>query len=395
MDNAINNNVEKAEETTVKPDINAGESGPEPQEEKELKVPEKKGFWKRVASKKLEWFVFFFGIALIIVILWPFIAVTVEAGHTGVYFNRLLNGTMLNAPRKEGLRFKLPWDAIIQYDSRLQSKEYEVIALTRGGLNVTIEMSVLWFVETEQAPYLHVNTGPDYIARVIDPAVVSTVRSIVGKIEMNHLYDGDPIYMQQVALNLLQEKFAEKHFTIYSILVREVILPHGMREAITDKFVAEQNVIEARYNVLEEIERFKQKFVSAEGTRLAQTIVSEGMSEAYLRFLGIQATLQLAESPNAKLVIIGDKDGLPLILNPDSMDVSMTLPTGITRDEYFHPDGARYRDLMETFNRIQESLGYIDNVLGSIVDEFPEASPDLTDSGIPQENRVPTRPRPR
>ena len=392
---SVNNAEEKTAGTTVKPEIEA-ESGtkagePDPKPQKKI------GFWKRMGKKKLEWFVFFFGIALAMVILWPFIAVTVEAGHTGVYFNRLLGGTELYTPRKEGLRLKLPWDFIIQYDSRLQSKEYEVVALTRGGLNVTIKMSVLWFVGQEQAPKLHVDTGPDYITRVIDPAVVSTVRSIVGSVEMNQLYDGDPIYMQEQVLSLLRNQLFDKSFTIHSILVREVILPPNMRGAITDKFVAEQNVIEARYNVLEEVERFKQKYVSAEGTRLAQSIVTQGMSEAYLRYLGIQATLELAKSPNAKLVIIGDKDGMPLILNPDSMDVSMTLPTGLTRDEFIPEgtEGTRYEDLMRTFYRLQETLGDIDDILGSVIDQFPEATPDLGDTGLPQDNRVPIRPRTR
>ena len=387
-----NEEVETEAEIKAEPEVEAGKSGSEPQKKKK-----KKGFWKRMASKKLEWFVFFLGTALAIVILWPFIAVTVEAGHTGVYFNRLAGGTSLYYPRGEGLRFKLPWDFIIQYDSRLQSKEYEVIALTKGGLNVTIKMSVLWLVQPQQAPKLHVDTGPDYVIRVIDPAVISTVRSIVGDVEMNHLYDGDPIYMQEKVLMLLRNQFSDKSFTIYSILVREVVLPEGMRNAITDKFIAEQHVIEARYNVLEEIERFKQKYVSAEGTRLAQSVVTQGMSEAYLRFLGIQATLELAKSPNAKLVIIGDKDGMPLILNPDSMDVSMTLPTGLAPHEFIPEgaEGARYEELMRTFYRLQENLGQIGDILGSAIDQFPEAAPDLGDTGIPQDNRVPTRPRTR
>jgi len=372
----------------------AAQIKPEPRKKKKKGFREQ-GFWGRMAAKKLEWFVFILGTALTAVILWPFIAVTVEPGHTGVYFSRLFGGTRIETPRGEGLRFKLPWDVIIHYDSRLQSKDYEVIALTKGGLNVTVEMSVLWFVSPEQAPRLHVDTGPDYVARVIDPTVVSTVRSVIGNLEQNLLYDGDPLHLQEAVLALLRETLVDKSFKVHSILIREVILPPDMRGAITDKFVAEQNVLEARYNVLESIERFKQTFVDAEATRISQYIVNDGMSEAYLRFLGIQATLELARSPNAKLVIIGDKDGMPLILNPGTLDVSMTLPTGPPPDSYIPEgeEGARMNELLTTYDMIQGYLSIMDSVLGDLMNQFPTADPSIGDTGLPQDNRIPTIPR--
>jgi hypothetical protein len=167
-----------------------------------------------------------------------------------------------------------------------------------------------------------------------------------------------------------------------------------MREAITNKFVAEQKVLEARYNVLEQIERFKISYVDSEAIRLAQAIVNEGMSEAYLRYLGIQATLELAQSPNAKLVIIGDKDGMPLILNPDTMDVSMTLPEGLMREDFVRPgtEGQRGNLLIETFDTMDEYLEFIDSVLGELLDRFPDAERELVGTGLPQDNRVPVSP---
>lgn len=355
----------------------------------------KQGFFAKLATKKLEFFVFFLCIAIAVTVLWPFCTTTVEAGHTGVYFSKFFGGTVVDWPQAEGLRVKLPWDTIIQYDNRLQSKDYEVIALSKGGLNIKVDMAVLWYVKKEQAGLLHVTAGPDYLNRVIDPAVVAAIRSVVGSVEQSRLYDGNPLMIQDEVLRLLNETLQSAPFTIHSILIREVALPGEMVDAISKKFVAEQNVLAERYRVLESIESYKKSYVDAEAVRIAQSIINEGMSESYLRYLGIQATLALAESQNAKLVIIGDKDGLPLILNPDSMEASTALPEGLSPEDYIPAgeEGARMNEMMGTYEKMQELLKQMDNVLGGMVEQFPEADVNIGDSNLPQDNQVPKNQR--
>jgi regulator of protease activity HflC (stomatin/prohibitin superfamily) len=355
----------------------------------------KKGFWARMAAKKLDWLVFFLCTALIVVVVWPFCTITVEAGHVGVYFSRLFGGTLVDRTYNEGLHFLLPWDTIIQYDKRLQSKLYNVVALTRGGLNVNVDMSVLWYIKPEEAGQLHILAGPDYTERVIDPAVISTIRSVIGSYEQSRLYDGNPLQLQSDVLKLLDDTFADTPFIIHSILIREVRLPDSIINAISEKFVAEQTVLEARYRVLESIETFKKNFVEAESTRLAQSIINGGMSEAYLRYMGIKATLKLSESDNAKLVIIGDKDGMPLILNPDTMGASPTLPEKLSPEEYIQEGevGARLGELTDSYAKMDKYLDSIHGVLGELATKFPEIAHDMKDTDLPQANQVPSAPK--
>lgn len=352
----------------------------------------KKKFFARLSTKKLEFFVFFLCTAITITVFWPFCTTTVEAGHTGVYFSKFFGGTVTHKTLAEGLRLKLPWDTVIQYDSRLQSKDYEIVTLSKGGLNIKVNISVLWYIEKGQAGALHVTAGPDYLTRVIDPAVVSAVRSVIGSLEQSRLYDGNPLQLQDEVMKLLHETLIDAPFTIHSILIREVSLPGEMTDAISGKFVAEQNVLAERYRVLESIESYKKSYVDAEAVRIGQSIINNGMSEAYLRYLGIQATLALAESDNAKLVIIGDKDGLPLILNPDTMETSTVLPEGLSPEDYIPEgeEGARMHEMMDTYERMQEILKQMDSVLGDMVEQFPEADPNIGDSNLPQDSQVPT-----
>ncbi|MDR1706176.1 MAG: hypothetical protein LBS19_16040 [Clostridiales bacterium] len=134
--------------------------------------------------------------------------------------------------------------------------------------------------------------------------------------------------------------------------------------------------------------------MDAEALWIEQSVVSEGMSEAYLRFLGIQATRDLAESDNAKLVIIGDKDGLPLLLNPDSLTESETLPSGITADEYIRlgEEGARLEDFTATYDAMMERIGMMNEVLGEMESRFPKADESIGELGIQQESNVLIKP---
>ncbi len=344
---------------------------------------------KKLEAKRLELLVYFLFMGVVILLLWPFFTTTIEGGFVGAYYSRFLGGTLEDKSYGEGIHFVFPWDKIITYDSRTQSKDYAVTALTKGGLNVNVDMSVIWSIKREKVGTLHKDMGPDYAMKIIDPAVVSAVRSIIGGYEQSTLYAGNPIQLQEDVLALLNETLSDAPFTLHVILVRQVKLPEDMAQAISDKFVAEQKVLTERYRVLESVERYKRSYVDSEATRLSQSIINDGMSEAYLRYMGIQATKELAASSNAKIVIIGDKDGLPLLLNADNLTQSETLPEGIGSDEYIAEEGARTDTFVYTYDQIQEMLDKIDQVSNELVDRFPEADENIGDSLLPQENKVP------
>ncbi len=356
------------------------------------KVKEKKSEAqkKKLESKRLELFVFVLFTVIVVLLLWPFFTTTIEGGYVGAYYSRFFGGTLVDKSCREGIHLVFPWDKIIPYDARTQSKDYQITALTKGGLSVNVDMSVLWAIKPEKIGTLHKEMGPEYATKIIDPAIVSSVRSVIGSYEQSLLYAGNPIQLQEDVLKLLNETLSDSPFTLHVILVRQVKLPSDMAQAISDKFIAEQNVLTERYRVLESVERFKRDYVDAEATSLSQSIINEGMSEAYLRYLGIQATKDLAASPNAKLVIVGDKDGLPLMLNPDTLTQSETLPDGTDINEYSQKKLEQSEPpIHATYTRILEMLDKIDTVSEDLINHFPEADEDIGNSLIPQENKVP------
>ena len=102
---------------------------------------------------------------------------------------------------------------------------------------------------------------------------------------------------------------------IYDTLVLGLELPATVNAAINRKIEQYYLVQEYGFRVEREKKESERKQIEANGIRDFQQTVTQGISDSYVRWRGIEATLQLAQSPNTKIVIIGSgKDGLPVIL---------------------------------------------------------------------------------
>lgn len=393
-ENAVNTeNTENTEVTDNKKAKKIKKAAKAAKTEKTQKAKkERKKLFKK--PTKLELAAFFLITAAIVAVLWPFCTAQIEGGHVGVYYSKFLGGTWTNRVFSEGLHFIAPWDAMISYDSRVQSQSYHIDALAKGGLTVQVELTAVYQINRDEAGQLHKTIGPQYTEKLINPAVLSSVRSVVGNLTQSELYNADILKIQEDVLGQISGIFVGRPLTITSVLIREIVFPESVRTAINEKFVAEQNVLEERYRVLESIEEYKQTYVDAEATRFQQALVSEGLSESFLRFLGIEATLELAQSNNAKLVIIGDKDGLPLILNTESLtaitsDGGDSYPEGLTIEDYRVNEGeaTRPEQFAENYDRILEIIEELTGITNAVGEEFADAPMDI-DSTIPQQGQI-------
>jgi hypothetical protein len=114
---------------------------------------------------------------------------------------------------------------------------------------------------------------------------------------------------------------------LYDILVTGIELPAAIVAAINRKTEQYYIAEEYKFRVEREKRESERKKIEGEGIREFQTIVSQGISESYLRWRGIEATLQLSQSTNSKVVVIGaGRDGLPIILG--NLDTAPPQPTG-------------------------------------------------------------------
>ena len=186
---------------------------------------------------------------------------------------------------------------------------------------------------------LHKFIGPEYLNSVVSPEIGSQARQVISQYTAQEVYTSREAIQKQIRDNaqkslaanlnkLVQPEAMEqpdpKHYNdflqdaiqILDTLVLSIELPPDIVAAINRQTEQYYMIQEYKFRVEREAEESKRKQIEADGIAAFQKTVSQGISDSYLRWRGIEATLALAQSQNAKIVVIGTgKDGLPIILN--------------------------------------------------------------------------------
>lgn len=258
-------------------------------------------------------------VAFIVLVVLPEVMVTIHAGERGVLYKRVLgSGVDLEHSYDEGLHFVLPWNILTPYNIRVQEEFDSMTVLTRKGMEVKLELSIRYHPNKDNLPYLHEEVGPDYAKTVVIPEVKGIVLSIFGNKSIENIYKN--IYdLIKDANSKAKVDLIDKNIIIDKLVVKSISLPKTVRDSINEKIRYRQIALGYEYRIDAAIQEATRKKEEAKGIKSFQAIVSEGISENYLKWKGIDATLKLAESENSKVVVIGSaKDGLPLILNAET-----------------------------------------------------------------------------
>ncbi|MBN3818597.1 prohibitin family protein, partial [Paraburkholderia sp. Se-20369] len=264
-------------------------------------------------------------LVLLVIFLLPSMVVAIPAGHLGVLWKRFGGGMVLDHNYQEGTTVIMPWDVMVIYDARLQSVEEEFHVLSSDGLQLTVTLAWRFRVVPEHLAELHKYVGPNYRTTLVEQSVGSRARDVIALYQPDDIYTSHRLEIQnQIAQSVrydiahrLQQLNPGKQdwVAIEDVLIKRIALPPGIEDAIVRKNVARQDVERYALIVEKETQESERKRVEALGIRNFQEIISGNMSDAYLRWRGIEATLELARSENAKVVVIGNgkTGGLPLI----------------------------------------------------------------------------------
>jgi regulator of protease activity HflC (stomatin/prohibitin superfamily) len=309
--------------------------------------------WWRFVERHLSMLVIYLMVATLVgVVLAPYVLVTVPSGYVGVLWKRFGGGTVLN-PHKlkdEGMRFVLPWNKLFLYDLRLQSVTDTYNAISRDGISLTASINIRYRLKRDSVPQLHQSIGPDYVQALIVPEIGNRMREVISEYTAEDVYSTKRSEIQDKirkrAESMLGEKMMEggvseeeveenapyrvplyAMLNLIDTLILGIELPNAVVTAINRKIEQYYISEEYKFRVAREIRESERKKIEAEGISEFQRIVTQGISDSYLRWRGIEATLQLAQSSNSKIVIIGSgKDGLPIILG--NVDTPPAPPAG-------------------------------------------------------------------
>jgi len=255
-------------------------------------------------------------IVLPVILLWSSLTVTIDSGHAGLIFHTFGNGVNPEAePMKSGFHFKAPWDDVYQYEIRQQEIFEPLEVLSSNLLKISMDMTVFYQPFYDNLGYLEVERGINYRAKVILPAMKSVAREVISKYLPEEFNTTKREEIQLEIESRLSEKLADNYIQLNDVLIRNIKLPATLEQAIERKLQQEQESLEYEFRIEKASKEAERKRIEAEGIRDFQNIVSQSINDDLLQWKGIEATTELSNSNNSKVVVIGAGDnGLPLIL---------------------------------------------------------------------------------
>ncbi len=238
--------------------------------------------------------------------------VIIPAGYVGV---RDLFGNVSDRPLPAGLHLINPLSRVHKMSVRTQEIKESASVPSKEGLVLQLEASLLYSLKPEKAAEVYRTVGPVFEEVVVIPQLRSTIRGVTSGYEAKALYTSERELISDEIKKLLAPLLEIRGITMENVLLRNIALPPVLGAAIEKKLEAEQQSEQMKFVLEKERREADRKRIEAQGIADFQAIVTRGLNDSFLRWKGIEATKDLANSPNAKIVVIGSgKDGLPIIL---------------------------------------------------------------------------------
>ena len=254
-------------------------------------------------------------LAIIAIILFSKSFVTIDAGEAGVLWKRFGGGVVTDKPPLgEGFHIVAPWNTVHIYEVRQQEAFEKMDVLSSNGLDIKLDASAWFQPDYKNLGKLHQEKSEMYKERILLPAIRSAARSVVGRYTPEQLYSSKRDVIQIEIFEETKKIVEDQYIQLNEILIRDVTLPSTIKEAIERKLKQEQESLEYEFRLVTADKEAQKQIIEAKGKADANRILSASLTDKILQDKGIEATLELAKSPNSKVVIVGGKDGMPLIL---------------------------------------------------------------------------------
>lgn len=262
------------------------------------------------------------GIGLILIGLLVTSFIQIEPGEVGV---QKLFGKVNDNTLESGLNFKNPLVVVVPFDIRTQN--YTMSGATSGGeivgddaihvlsadgLEVIIDLTVLYSVIPSEAPSILREIGTDYKNVIVRPICRTRIRDNAVYYDAVSLYSSKRDEFQDRIFKGIESDFKSRGMLLEQLLVRNITLPASVKEAIESKINAEQEAQKMTFVLQKEKQEAERKRVEAQGIADYQRIISLSLTDKQLQYEMIKA---ITNSPNAKLIIMGDGKNTPIILN--------------------------------------------------------------------------------
>jgi len=252
-------------------------------------------------------------IVLGVVLLGSCSLTTIDTGHVGVL---TLFGQVTREQLPEGMHIINPLKAVTKLSIRTQESKEIAEVPSSEGLLIHLEASLLYRLEPAQATDVYQKIGRDYMDVVVSPNFRSVMRTVTAAHTASALYSDARESVAQQMLVEMRKIVQPRGIMIENVLLRDIKLPATLKASIEAKQQADQDAQRMNFILQKERQEAERKRIEAQGISDFQRIVTLGISQQLLDWKGIEATIEIAKSPNAKVVVIGNpKNGLPVIFS--------------------------------------------------------------------------------
>ena len=250
--------------------------------------------------------------------------VQIDAGEIGV---KVLFGSVKNDVLSSGLHFVNPLYEIKKVDVKTQnytmsgvqdegnkSGDDAIRVLASDGLEVTIDLTVLYRVVADDAPKLIQQTGLDFKDKIVRPITRTKIRDNAVYYQAVELFSTKRDEFQQRIYRTIEEDFKKRGLLLEQLLVRNITLPNSVKASIESKINAEQDAKKMEFVLQKEKQEAERKRVEAQGIADYQRIINTGLTDQQLQYEQIKALKEIALSQNSKVVIMG-KGNSPILIS--------------------------------------------------------------------------------
>ncbi len=249
----------------------------------------------------------------------------IDAGQVGIIS---LFGNVSDRVLNAGLNFVNPLATVSEFDIKTQNYTMSashdegqkqgddaIRVLTADGLEVIIDLTVLYRVVPDDAPKIYRQIGEDYTDKIVRPITRTRIRDNAVYYDAVALYSTRRDEFQGRIYKTIEVDFKKRGLLLEQLLIRNIDLPTSVKKTIESKINAEQDAQKMQFVLQKERQEAERKRVEAQGIADYQKILATGLTDKQLQYEQIKAQRELAASPNAKIVIMGSRGNVPLILN--------------------------------------------------------------------------------
>jgi regulator of protease activity HflC (stomatin/prohibitin superfamily) len=190
-----------------------------------------------------------------------------------------------------------------------QEGDDAIRVLSNDGLEVVIDLTVLYRVLPNDAPKILKGIGENYTDKIVRPITRTRIRDNAVYYDAVALYSTKRNEFQQRIFKSIEDDFKKRGLILEQLLIRNINLPTSVKASIESKINAEQDAQKMQFVLQKEKQEAERKRVEAQGIADYQRIISTNLTDKQLQYEQIKAQKELAASPNTKIIFMGKNNG--------------------------------------------------------------------------------------